>query len=75
MGNLPAHKLLLKVGAPIMLLRNLNVAEGLCNGTRLICCELQQHVIYAKIITGANVGKHVFIPRITLTTSDLNLPF
>ena len=30
------HKLRLKVGLPIMLLRNLNQSAGLCNGTRLL---------------------------------------
>jgi ATP-dependent DNA helicase PIF1 len=30
------HKLELKVGMPILLLRNLNQSIGLCNGTRLI---------------------------------------
>jgi len=30
------HELELKVGVPILLLRNLNQSIGLCNGTRLI---------------------------------------
>ncbi|XP_076905569.1 uncharacterized protein LOC143561338 [Bidens hawaiensis] len=34
-SGLPNHKLVLKVGVPVMLLRNLNQKEGLCNGTRL----------------------------------------
>ena len=33
--GIPNHKLKLKVGLPIMLLRNLNQSAGLCNGTRL----------------------------------------
>ena len=33
---LPPHKLRLREGMPIMLLRNLNGARGLANGTRLI---------------------------------------
>ncbi|GKF20332.1 DNA helicase [Tanacetum coccineum] len=32
----PPHQLELKVGAPVMLLRNVNVVGGLCNGTRMI---------------------------------------
>ncbi|GJT88913.1 DNA helicase [Tanacetum coccineum] len=32
----PPHKLQLKVGSPIMLLRNVNLSGGLCNDTRMI---------------------------------------
>jgi ATP-dependent DNA helicase PIF1 len=32
-NNFPPHKLCLKKGVPVMLLRNLNQAEGLCNRT------------------------------------------
>ncbi|KAK9049987.1 hypothetical protein SSX86_031042, partial [Deinandra increscens subsp. villosa] len=35
-GFLP-HKLRLKVGCPIIFLRNIDPSHGLCNGTRLIC--------------------------------------
>ena len=34
-NSLPIHNSKLKKYAPIMLLRNLNVREGLANGTRL----------------------------------------
>src|SRR5690606_8965529 len=36
-SSLPPHRLVLAIGSPIMLLRNLRPREGLCNGTRLIC--------------------------------------
>jgi len=71
----PPHKLVLKVGAPIILLRNISPTEGLCNGTRLIVRELQQHVIDAEIITGSHYGKRVYIPRIRIAPSDADLPF
>ncbi len=63
------HKLKLKVGVPILLLRNLNQSIGLCNGTRLIIKRLSQHVIEGEIITGNNVDKRVFIPRIIMSPS------
>jgi ATP-dependent DNA helicase PIF1 len=60
---------------PILLLRNLNQSIGLCNGTRLIVKSLGQRVIEAKIITGNNVDKHVFIPRIIMPPSEIDWPF
>ncbi|KAF1876696.1 hypothetical protein Lal_00031507 [Lupinus albus] len=38
------------VGTPIMLLRNLDQSEGLCNGTRLVVTKMANHVLEAKII-------------------------
>ncbi|KAF8079845.1 hypothetical protein N665_0996s0002 [Sinapis alba] len=73
--GLPSHKLTLKVGAPIMLLRNINQKGGLCNGTRLIITYLGHRVLEAEIITGSHVGKRVLIPRIVLLQPDTNLPF
>jgi ATP-dependent DNA helicase PIF1 len=69
------HELELKVGMPILLLRNLNESIGLCNGTRLIVKRLGQCVIEAEIITGNNVSKRVFIPRIIMCPSGTDWPF
>lgn len=74
-NNFPQHQLLLKKGVPIMLLRNLNQSDGLCNGTRLIVTSLGDMIIEAKIITGPNSGERVLIPRITLTLKDNRWPF
>ncbi len=69
------HELELKVGVPILLLRNFNQSIGLCNGTRLIVKRLGQHVIEAEIIIGNNVGKRVFIPRIIMSPFGTDWPF
>jgi ATP-dependent DNA helicase PIF1 len=69
------HELQLKVGVPILLLRNLNQSIGLCNGTRLIIKRLGQRVIEAEIITRNNVGKRVFIPHIIMSPSRTDWPF
>jgi len=69
------HKLELKVGVPIFLLRNLNQSIRLCNGMRLIIKRLGQRVIEVEIITRNNVGKRVFIPCIIMSPSKTNCPF
>ena len=74
-NNFPQHKLTLKKGVPIMLLRNINQSIGLCNGTRLIVTNLADNVIEALIITGSNIGCKVSIPRINLTTRGSKWPF
>ncbi|GFW80475.1 ATP-dependent DNA helicase [Trichonephila clavipes] len=74
-SRMPPHVLNLKVGAVIMLLRNLNPSAGLCNGTHLIIRKLLPNVIDAEILIGHTKGSHAFIPRITLRPSDSNLPF
>jgi hypothetical protein len=74
-NGLPSHELTLKVGMPIMLLRNLNQICGLCNGTRLIITKLFDRLIEAKILTGNNVGHKFFIPRIVLTATENKWPF
>jgi ATP-dependent DNA helicase PIF1 len=74
-SGLPNHKLRLKVGAPVMLMRNMLPTSGLCNGTRLIITRLGTYVVEARIITGSNIGDKVFIPKLSLIPSDKRLPF
>ena len=69
-NGVPSHKLSLREGTPIMLLQNLNPSTSLCNGIRLLVTQLAEKVIEVKIITGSNVGSHVFIPRITSPVND-----
>ena len=71
----PPHKLILKDGVPIMLLRNLSSTEELYNSTRLIARGIQQYVIDAEILTGSYFGKRIFIPQIRIAPSDTELPF
>jgi hypothetical protein len=74
LSGLPPHKLTLKKGCVIMLLRNLNTRAGLCNGTRLIVQEMKNNVIGANILTGKQLGQSVFIPRVDLIPSEDEFP-
>lgn len=67
-AGLPKHEINLKPNMPIMLLRNLSPADGLCNGTRLLVLEvINDRLLKAKIATGKHRGDIVFIPRIQLS--------
>ena len=55
-GNLPPSKLCLKIGSPIMILRNLAPEEGVCNGIRAIVIKTNHWVLEAKLLTGDRTG-------------------
>ncbi|XP_029634965.1 uncharacterized protein LOC115210502 [Octopus sinensis] len=71
--GLPPHELHLKVGCPVILLRNLN-APTLCNGTRLVVKQMMDHVIEAQIITGHDKNDTAFIQKIPLNPIDCSYP-
>lgn len=72
--GIPNHKLRLKVGVPVMLLRNIDHSLGLCNGTRLVITKMGKYVLEGKVISGSNIGQKVYIPRLSLSPSDKKLP-
>ncbi|XP_065660387.1 uncharacterized protein LOC136084200 [Hydra vulgaris] len=74
-SGMSPHCLKLKIGCVIMLLINYHLKAGLCNGTRMKVCALQNNYIDAEVLTGFSGGKWVFVPRIQLAPSDSNLPF
>ncbi|XP_073119824.1 uncharacterized protein [Henckelia pumila] len=73
--GVPNHKLNLKVGTPVMLLRNVDHFLGLCNDTRLIVTMLGNRILEGQILTGSNAGHKVLIPILFLTPSDPRLLF
>nr|XP_015624412.1 uncharacterized protein LOC107279989 [Oryza sativa Japonica Group] len=75
-NGLPPHELIVKINCPVILLRNLDPNNGLCNGTRLMVRAFQDNAIDAEIVGGQHASKRVFIPRIPLSPSDdISLPF
>ncbi|XP_060855199.1 ATP-dependent DNA helicase pif1-like [Metopolophium dirhodum] len=73
-SGMPPHKISLKVGVPIILLRNLN-SPRLYNGTRLRVTSLTKNVIEAEILTGCAKGEKIFLPKIPLYPNDFPVKF
>ena len=76
-SGLPLAKLTLKIGCPIMVLRNLNPSEGVCNGSRGIVTRIgqQNRVLEVRLLTGQQAGQTIFIPRISITPTETQIPF
>jgi len=75
-SGLPPALLCLKVGSPVILLRNLDPGEGLCNGTRMVVLNMKRKMLQYRIISKDRRfrGKVVLIPRIRLLPNAETLP-
>jgi len=51
-NGLPPHELKVKKNCPVILLRNLDPHNGLCNGTRLVVRGFQNNTFVAEIVNG-----------------------
>ena len=72
----PPSTLHLKIGCPLILLRNLSPRLGLCNGTRMTLLQNHHRLLEVVILGGDHHGQHAFIPRITLMpTKSFEYPF
>ncbi|KAJ9561183.1 hypothetical protein OSB04_006343 [Centaurea solstitialis] len=52
--GIPNHDIHLKLGTPVMLLRNLNQTEGLCNGRRMIITLHEKWSVRGDIVSRSN---------------------
>ena len=62
--SLPPHRLVLKPGTPVMLMRNLDPHNGHVNSARYIVKGLHKHLIHLELATGMHKGKDLVLPRI-----------
>ncbi|KZS06644.1 Uncharacterized protein APZ42_029833 [Daphnia magna] len=74
-SELPPHQLKQKIGAIVILLKNIDSRQGLCNGTRLIIKAISGNLIVAEIAAGKHKGHNVFLPRMSMSPTDSDLSF
>lgn len=75
-SSLPPGELRIKIGCPLILLRNLSPTNGLCNGSRMTVISMSERVLHVKLIGGDHHGQEALIPRIALIpTSNPNFSF
>jgi len=74
---LPPHHLRLKIGCPVILLRNLDPTRALCNGTRLIVTHVSRKILRCTILGTQRHGECVQLPRMPLESpvSESGVPF
>ena len=60
-----ASVLRLKVGAPIIALRN--ITKGVSNGTRMVVTKLLRNSIFARVLHGPKKGQEVAITKVFTT--------
>ena len=72
-NGFPSHILNLKPGMVLMLLRNLNPREGLCNGTKLLFEKVLDNKVLQCSVMGSE--RKVFVPRIILIPKPGEYPF
>lgn len=75
-SGFPLHKLEVKKGVPLMLLRNLNPSQGLYNGTRMILVDWTNSLLKCRILReDGNQDDHiVLIPRMSMRATGEDNP-
>jgi hypothetical protein len=68
--SLPLAKLKLKTGCPVIVLKNLDTANGVCNGSRGILTRYSNRVLEVKLLTGKHARETVSISRVANQPSD-----
>ena len=58
--HLPPHELHLRINSIVMLIRNVSIHEGLCNGTGFRILDLNNNLVKCKILRGIKRVKLFF---------------
>jgi hypothetical protein len=70
-GSVPHGELKVKLGCPLILLRNLNVQRGLCNSTCFTLTGIRRQVLHVWLPNGS----YELLPRINFTVEEQGVPW
>ncbi|CDF40018.1 unnamed protein product [Chondrus crispus] len=74
-SDLPDHKLKLKKGFIVMLLRNLHPTSGHVNGARYVIEKMTNNLFFLRVTSGSHEGNRLCLPRMPCRPGDDNFPF
>ena len=75
LSGMPSHRLALKPGCMVVLLRNFNQRGGHCNGTKYVVVNIKPHVLELRSVDTYNRGATILLPRIVSISKTKSLPF
>ena len=75
LSSMPPHRLALKPGCMVVLLRNFNQRGGHCNGTKYVVVNIKPHVLELRSVDTYNRGATILLPRIVSISKTKSLPF
>jgi hypothetical protein len=65
-GGFPNHEVLIKIGMPLVVLRNMDIKNGVCNGSRIMVLDYGAGFIIGKLMSGPFAGNSITLPRAKL---------
>ncbi|CDF39890.1 ATP dependant DNA helicase [Chondrus crispus] len=74
-SDLPDHKLKLKKGFIVMLLRNLDPTSGHVNGARYVMEKMTNNLFFLRVTSGSHEGNRLCLPRMPCGPGDDKIPF
>jgi ATP-dependent exoDNAse (exonuclease V) alpha subunit len=73
--RLPLAKLEVKIGCPVIILKNLDPVNGVCNDSRGVLTRFRNRVIEVELITRNHTTHKVFVPRINNYLTEEQVAF
>jgi ATP-dependent DNA helicase PIF1 len=65
-SNFPEHTITMKIGMPIVIMQNLYINRGVCNGTRMLLTHIGEGFVLRMIMGGRFCSNVISIPKIKL---------